>query len=364
MSDPGNNFERRVTEALESGAEQAPDATGLAAAARERNRRRVRARTTGVVAATVLAVAAVSVTVALGGGDGSRSPSVVDTPSSTTTSAVVDPDSRVETFRDLEITVPSSWGYGSLATWCLNGKSAPDQPVVERPGGAMPSIGCTEPESGYGAQFFDASFFDPAYSPGHLEQVEVNSDGPQTYPAGSWLGYQTDASGDLAVIVVAPTEAVAGAILDSASTVTGADANGCAVRRAGAAAELEPGTVSVCRYAQDGWLEQSERLGGDDATAALAAIEAARSMRDQRGPGPCDEAATLPGTTVLLGHDGDWTRVTFGTDCVWDDGVFVDGDHRVLTPDVMYWALSPGYTGGFTGDVPLPDRLRGQEGPG
>ena len=35
----------------------------------------------------------------------------------------------------------------------------------------------------------------------------------------------------------------------------------------------------------------------------------------------------------------------------------VDGQVRELTPDVLYWALSPGWTGDGT-DVPLPPELR------
>jgi hypothetical protein len=31
---------------------------------------------------------------------------------------------------------------------------------------------------------------------------------------------------------------------------------------------------------------------------------------------------------------------------------------RELTPDVLYWALSPGFSGGFDGTVPLPKQLR------
>ena len=33
---------------------------------------------------------------------------------------------------------------------------------------------------------------------------------------------------------------------------------------------------------------------------------------------------------------------------------------RELTEDVLYWALSPGWSGAVSGDVPLPPHLRGQ----
>jgi hypothetical protein len=33
---------------------------------------------------------------------------------------------------------------------------------------------------------------------------------------------------------------------------------------------------------------------------------------------------------------------------------------RRLTADVLYWALSPGWSGSFPAGVPVPERLRGQ----
>ena len=36
----------------------------------------------------------------------------------------------------------------------------------------------------------------------------------------------------------------------------------------------------------------------------------------------------------------------------------VDDETRLLTSDVLYWALSPGWTGGVSGDIPLPKELR------
>jgi hypothetical protein len=39
--------------------------------------------------------------------------------------------------------------------------------------------------------------------------------------------------------------------------------------------------------------------------------------------------------------------------------VFLDGDReKLLTADVLYWALSPGWSGAVGNDVPVPDRLR------
>jgi hypothetical protein len=35
-----------------------------------------------------------------------------------------------------------------------------------------------------------------------------------------------------------------------------------------------------------------------------------------------------------------------------------DGDEHDLTADVLYWVLSPGWSGGVEGEVPMPDMLR------
>jgi hypothetical protein len=38
--------------------------------------------------------------------------------------------------------------------------------------------------------------------------------------------------------------------------------------------------------------------------------------------------------------------------------VTVDGQVRELTSEVVYWALSPGWSGSVPGEVPLPSELR------
>jgi hypothetical protein len=47
-----------------------------------------------------------------------------------------------------------------------------------------------------------------------------------------------------------------------------------------------------------------------------------------------------------------------GAPCA-DRGVFIDArERRELTEEVMYWALSPGWSGGVDAGVPLPAALR------
>jgi len=57
---------------------------------------------------------------------------------------------------------------------------------------------------------------------------------------------------------------------------------------------------------------------------------------------------------VLLEAAGVSARVDLVTDC---PRVTVDGQVRELTADVVYWALSPGWSGDGT-NLPLPPELR------
>lgn len=344
-------LETRVTEALEAEALEAPDAVGLADGARQRARRRSRTRTVGLVAAVALAVAAVPVAVGLGGGDDSETPAVVDTATPSPTDGW-----RTETYRDLELQVPSSWGYGNLSTWCLNGTGVPGDPVVERPGGVTPAIGCGEPENGYGAQFFSTALFDPVE--GDLSKAWEYGWEPgqvKVYPRDAWLGVVM--AGDYAVRVVAPDQATAQEVLDSVHTVVGADGNGCSVRQDDTGPEVAPGTVAVCRYDAERLLEQSELLTGGDAEAAAAAVQAAPSG-SQHGGGPCPATPVEPYGAVLLRETDRDVTVVFGSSCALDNGVSSGAERRRLTADVLYWSLSPGWSGGFSGTVPVPEHFR------
>ncbi|MEO6510799.1 MAG: hypothetical protein ABIO16_07405, partial [Nocardioides sp.] len=157
------DIEDRLTSSLRSAGANAPDAAGLVPAARGRARTR-RHRTTLASAVGVVAVAAgVGGVAMLGSGGDKGTPSVADDVSTPA------PAIRVETWRDVSVTVPANWGYGALSTWCVQG-SKPDVPVVERPGGVVESIACM-PSNGYGVRFSEAaaSGFE-AFGPGTVNE--------------------------------------------------------------------------------------------------------------------------------------------------------------------------------------------------
>ena len=92
------------------------------------------------------------------------------------------------------------------------------------------------------------------------------------------------------MLVVAPTRDEAERVLGSFERVTGVDANGCAPHPADSTPAVVEGDLRLCRYGVDDWLEQSELLSGQDATAAVAALEAAPAKGDRM----CTMALTGP----------------------------------------------------------------------
>ncbi len=105
--------------------------------------------------------------------------------------------------------------------------------------------------------------------------------------------------------------------------------------------------MTVCRY--------------DERRSARAERAAQR-----RRPGGCrDGAAGGPGRRTRKVCDGDPGQ-TFRMASVAEDAridlncntLLVHGEARELTEDVLYWALSPGWSGTVPGDVSLPSELR------
>ena len=331
-------LEARLTQALRARSELAPTAERLLPRARTRARARRRGR---------LALAAVGVAVALavpfgvvvglrGGG--------VDTP------AVEREGTRTETWHDVEIAVPASWSHGILSTWCTKGRGSVPTPVVERPGGAVLSLDCGEPRHSYGVQFLTVDQVNPDVP---LGQYRWGA-GPaaRSYPNGAWVG--DVALGHVGVRVVARDESTARAIVGSARVVEKVDSNGCAVRLEEVSASRAE-RFSVCRYDTAGWLVQSELLSPDDTGLALAALESAPAT--QAPPCPARSPSERPEQVVLASRSGVYS-VVWEAACEADQGVFSGTEHNRLTADVMFWALSPGWSGVVDGTVPLPEQLR------
>ncbi len=359
MTDP---LEDRLPGALRRHAGEDDTVAGLAEGARSRARRRARRRTTGIVVGAALAVVAVPVGIALTG----SSPSVEPAPPPAASDGTPTPDgseapasdgTRVESWRDLTVSVPSSWGYGGGTDWCASGGRLADGPDVVRPSGLVASIGCT-PQQGYGVSFVDASAISWARDSGDVWQYGWESPGQvKVYPEDAWLGlFRVD---DHAIVVVTADEATTRTVLEFAAQVDERDPNGCAVREGEDAAAGDGERWSVCRYAGDGWLEQSERLLTlEQSQEALAAVEAAPRAAESV---PCGEPVEPDQSgSVVLGSGADLGSVTvlFQRECASENGVYLSGTNRQLTEDVLFWALSPGWSGSADSGVPLPDPLR------
>jgi hypothetical protein len=299
------------------------------------------------VAAVVAVAGVVGGTALLGSRDSGGDPTGVADDVTSTPTSPGEPAStpRVESWRDISVMVPASWGYGSLDDWCANDGRL-KAPVVERPGGASVDILC-DPQLGYGVQFSDGAAFDAAVPPG--EVWEYTRGEVQMYPKGAWLGYQR--SDNAMVFVSAPTRAEAEQVLGSFVHHTDLERHGCALEMGTDLGERSlpgDGELRLCRYAIDGWLEQSEILTGQDAADALAALEEAPLKGDRM----C--TAMVEGSTVVVTAADAEGQVTLDA-C---QGFSWAGQDHNLTSDVLFWVLSPGWTGGVEGDVPLPEQLR------
>jgi hypothetical protein len=324
-----SDLEQRLARALARGAQDAPAPSALADAARFRARRRRRTRLGAAAAGLALCIAVPAAVVGLRpSSDDARGPD----PSGHASGL------RVESWHGVSIEVPDSWGYGSLSDWCANGGSL--EPRVERPGTIALHIKC--PTSTYGIRIQSIEDNDEDF------QWPVVQQSGGGYPDGAYVGAR--GIGHVLVWVTAPTQAAGLDVLATMHTIHDVDGNGCPAYGRDAAPVLDDAMV-VCRYDGIARLEQSERLTGSDLEAAEAALKAAPPARSYSYCGKVD-------TTSVLMVSASWTAHV-DLDCGRLD-VLTDGpDFRTLTPDVLYWALSPGWTGDGT-NLPLPKELRRQ----
>jgi DNA-directed RNA polymerase specialized sigma24 family protein len=303
-------------------------------ASRSRRERHVR----GAVAAGIAVVVAVPVVLALvpgalgGLGDLDMSP----VPDTTVPDSVLPAGWRAESWRGVEVGVPEDWGYVSLSTWC-SARDEGSTPRVERPG-RYPALDC-RPPLGPGVQFRTVG--DPA--------PEVASD----------LVVDEVRLGSVVVLVATDDEELTEKVLSTARLVERLDAAGCEVQRSVPRAgrtfpPADPGAtaLSVCRYGvgfSGPNLVQSERLSVLDSAEALQALDEAPTLTSRQAcfDGPGEEAV------LFASAQGDVAWLHLGRCQSMDD----DGTH-LLTEDVLYWALSPGWNGDRR-DLPMPERLRG-----
>ena len=252
----------------------------------------------------------------------------------TTLETVLPEGFRTEAWRGVEVGVPDDWGHGPLATWCEDGGLP--TPRVERPGELDPTV-C-----------------DPVLAPG--VQFRLEGEPAPEVPEGLVVDERV-LDGDV-VLVATPDADLTAQVLSTARSVERTDSNGCAVQRAipragknFAPVEQSSTALSVCRYATGTTgpnLVQSERLSVIDSTDAREAVAAAPTVVAPQGclDGPGEEAV------VLATADGDLAWIHLGR-CQGLDDV---GTH-LLTEDILFWALSPGWDGPRQ-DLPLPPALR------
>jgi hypothetical protein len=332
-----SDLEARLTEALHAETEGAPDAHGLADAARARARTRRRTTLAGVGAAAVAAVVVPVAVVALGGSDGGKEP-VADDP----TASDVEPadNGRWESWHGVTVQVPDEWEYGDQAAWCADGGSV-ETFRVTRPGGVSESIACT-PASSYGLSFSEVEM-DDSDEPFEWPVVAQTNN---AWPAGTYVGARgTDG---VVVMVAGPDRDDVIAVLDTVRPVAdGVDPNGCSPDIA--SVHVPATGLAVCRYDSAGRLEQSELLAGTDAEEAATALTSAPGYADLLG---CEEGH---GPVVTMTSQDLSAVVELSGNC---PAVTGPGTEGAATADVLYWALSPGWTGAVDENVPLPPELR------
>jgi hypothetical protein len=314
---------------------------GLAAAARARARARRRTRLAGLAAVVALGVGVPAAVLAT---HGSRGPDAGPGPAGGQTA--VDPAGtqapglrggyHFESWADVSVAVPDSWGYGDLASWCAAGGSL-DTPRVNRPGDVAEDILCN-PATGYGLTFQPLDRDDDFEWP----VVQQTGDGS---PKGAYVGGR--AIGGTLVTVVTHDSDEALYILSTMQRNKALDPNGCPVYR-GSDPVVPGAAMTVCRYDASGLLEQSELLVGADVDAAEAALRGARSATTVGCVPDVPDAQQI--RMASLAEDAE---VSLGCRNFSDHGLL-----RQLTPAVLYWALSPGWSGSVPDGVSLPSVLR------
>jgi hypothetical protein len=332
------DLEQRVTDALVHGAEDAPSPVGLAVAARVRAARKRRTWIGGAVAAVALCLAVPTAVVAARGSD-DAGPSPSHAASDGAPERAVPDGMRVESWHGVTALVPDSWGYGSLETWCADGGAM--TPRVQRPGGVTLDIKCET--STYGLSFQELP---PGQDRDQVFDWPVTLQTSEGWPPDAYVG--AHGIGNVLVEVVMPTAEQAQEVLGTVHAIEGVDLNGCRV--SGSAPEPPNDGMSVCRYDGSGQLEQSELLTGGDVGRAEEALAAAPDVE-----APACLTYEAPPRRLFIRLSSRAVDAVIDLGCGW---LTLDGVSRAIPSDVLYWALSPGWSGSVPEGVSLPSELR------
>ncbi|HXH76933.1 hypothetical protein [Nocardioides sp.] len=287
------DFETRLRDSLAERAEEAPAPTGLAMGARGRlhRRRAAIAKVAAGVAVGTVVVAAVPLGMALV--EGVDAPSRPRQVAPNTPFIVPDNSPEIEPARDtrrevewsdITFKVPSEWKAGATTAWCAKArKPGGVVPRIDMPDQERPTTSCT-PTSGYGVRVSPAADFEPDRNSREVWEYDAEGATTEEYPDGAWVSYWYD--DDWVVTTATPDPGLTSRITRSVRGM-GADVNGCAMildesdllEKVGA-----PGVgASLCRYAWDGELEDSQRLTEREADLALAALGAAPEIAGDDG---------------------------------------------------------------------------------
>ena len=254
-------------------------------------------------------------------------------------------------WHDLTFAVPPDWARGAVDQWCLGGGGAP---VVQLPDTSQSEVACS-PLRGYGVQVTP-----------HDQRPPVLD--PDAYPDGTVLTQVTRSGWDVTVSV--PSSKLRKAIVASIEVLGSEDwVGGCPVRqdvpRLGDAVVTadERGPLSVCRYGLG--------VAGPNLEEAFAGtpsepVSAAALTAAPRGTGPDatdEECGDWPedAAVAVVGDGGPVAWVHYAG-CFGHGVDLGSRGTRQLTEDVMRLVMTPGWSGGVIGEVPLPLRATSPDG--
>jgi len=315
------DLETRLTEALRGAGERAPHPGDLVAPARAWLRRR--RRTTVAVVAAAVAVVAIPVGIQLA--DQRTEPEVT---------TIVPDDWRTESFRDLTLRVPADWGYDGGPDWCA-GDGAP---AIDRGEGFQTRVDC-DPRLTYGVQF-------------RALPAEVH-ERPKGVPVDAVV--DVVGTGSTSAWIVAESQEQLVQIVASAREIEDVDAKGCPP-------VVDPdaqGTgdrVSVCRY-DSGDLEQSELLSVADSQALARAVARSTPTVAADYDLLCPPYSYRQPAITLRSSELS-VDILPSSSCRLAGSLMDEGVERLVTEDVLYWALSPGALIGRGSGLPLPEEPR------